>query len=60
MEETIHRAEAEVASLQARVANPKVLADYEQMHQAYEQLAEAQHEVERLFNRWAELEAKTS
>jgi ATP-binding cassette subfamily F protein uup len=60
MEETINRAEAQVALLQARVTDPVVLADYEQAHKAYEQLAAAQHEVERLYERWAELAAKTS
>jgi ATP-binding cassette subfamily F protein uup len=58
MEETIHAAEAEVASLQARVAEPQVSADYEKMHDAYERLAKAQHEVERLYARWEELTAK--
>ncbi len=60
MEETIRRAEAEVASLQARVADPQVAANYEKMHEAYEQLAKAQHEVERLYERWAELAARQS
>ena len=49
MEESINQAEAQVASLQARLADPAVLADYEQTHKAYEQLAAAQHEVERLY-----------
>jgi ABC transport system ATP-binding/permease protein len=43
MEETIHAAEAEVASLQAVVADPKISADYEKLHEAYERLAAAQH-----------------
>jgi ATP-binding cassette subfamily F protein uup len=58
MEETIHRAEAEVISLQGRIADPKVIANYQQMHEAYEQLATAQHEVSRLYERWAALAAK--
>jgi hypothetical protein len=49
-----------VASLQARVADPQVVANYEQMHVAYEQLAAAQREVERLYERWAELAEKQS
>jgi ATP-binding cassette subfamily F protein uup len=60
MEETIHRAEAEVTSRQARVADPRLVANYEQMHEAYEQLATALREVERLYERWAELAAKQS
>jgi ATP-binding cassette subfamily F protein uup len=60
MEETIHAAEAQAAALQARVADPKFSADYEKMHGAYEQLAKAQQEVERLYERWTELAAKQS
>jgi ATP-binding cassette subfamily F protein uup len=60
MEESIHRAEAKVASLQVRIADPKVIANYEQMHEAYELLATAQHGVTRLYERWAELAAKQS
>jgi ATP-binding cassette subfamily F protein uup len=55
MEETIHEAEATVQHLQARVADPKIAADYQQSHETYEQLAAAQQEVERLYERWAEL-----
>ena len=58
MEEAIHRAEAEVEKLQASVADPAVLADHVKIREAYERLATAQHEVERLYARWAELDAK--
>ena len=60
MEETIHGAEAKVASLQARVADPQASANYEKTHESYEQLATAQQEVERLYERWAELAARQS
>ena len=60
MEESINQAEAQAAALQARLADPAVLADYEQTHKAYEQLAAAQHEVERLYERWAQLAATPS
>jgi len=60
MEETIHLAEAKVKSLQERVADPQIVADYEKLHAAYEQLAAAQSEVERLYERWAELAARES
>ena len=60
MEDAIHRAEADVVSLQARVNEPAVVADYEKTHAAYETLAAAQREVERLYKRWAELSAKQS
>ena len=58
MEEAIHAAEAQVESLQARVIDPAVMADHVKLHEAYDQLAKAQHEVERLYARWSELEEK--
>ncbi len=58
MEDAIHRAEAEVELLHTRVADPAHLTDHVKARQAYEQLAAAQHEVERLYARWAELDAK--
>jgi ATP-binding cassette subfamily F protein uup len=58
MEETILTAESEVSSLQSKVADPKVMADHVQLHEAYEKLAAAQHEVERLYARWADLESR--
>jgi ABC transport system ATP-binding/permease protein len=60
MEETIHLAEAKVKSVQERVADPQIVANYEKMHAAYEQLATAQSEVERLYERWDELAAMES
>ncbi len=58
MEEAIHRAEAAVEKLQANVGDPAILADHVKIREAYERLATAQHEVERLYARWAELDAK--
>ncbi|HTL31363.1 MAG TPA: ABC-F family ATP-binding cassette domain-containing protein [Tepidisphaeraceae bacterium] len=60
METTILAAESEVQSLQTRVADPKVMADHVQLHEAYDKLATAQHEVERLYARWADLESRKS
>ena len=60
MEDAIHRAEAEVQTLQQRVSDPSVFADHTKAHEAYENLARAQHEVERLYARWAELDTKSS
>ncbi|MEA2711711.1 MAG: transport system ATP-binding/permease protein, partial [Phycisphaerales bacterium] len=54
MEETIHAAEARVATLQSRVVDPAVMIDHVKLHEAYDELANAQHEVERLYARWAE------
>jgi ABC transport system ATP-binding/permease protein len=58
METAIHNAEAEVARLQDAVADPKVIADHAKMHEACDALGKAQHEVERLYARWGELDAK--
>jgi ATP-binding cassette subfamily F protein uup len=58
MEENIHRAEAEVESLQRRGHDPAIMSDHVKLHEAYDQLAKAQSEVERLYARWAELDAK--
>ncbi len=58
MESAILQAETRVEELQARVADPTVLSDHVQSHEAYQQLATAQHEVERLYTRWAELDAR--
>jgi ABC transport system ATP-binding/permease protein len=58
MEENIHKAEAEATRLQAQAADPTITADHIKARAAYEQLAQAQQEVERLYTRWAELESK--
>lgn len=57
-ETTIHTAEAKVEELQKKVADPKVMADRNKMHAACEELGTAQSEVERLYARWAELDAR--
>jgi ABC transport system ATP-binding/permease protein len=58
IEDAIHAAEGSVETLEARVADPAVMSDHVKLHEAYDQLAEAQQEVERLYSRWAELDAK--
>ena len=55
---TIHAAEASVETFQQRVVDPAVMVDHVKLHEAYDELAKAQHEVERLYARWAELDAK--
>jgi ATP-binding cassette subfamily F protein uup len=55
MEGAIMEAENLVATLQQRVNDPAVLADHVRSHEAFDQLAKAQAEVERLYARWAEL-----
>jgi ATP-binding cassette subfamily F protein uup len=56
MEAAILAAETQLALLQERVSDPTVLADHVKSHDAFDQLARAQQEVERLYARWAELE----
>jgi ATP-binding cassette subfamily F protein uup len=58
MESAILAAETRVEALQATVSDPAVLADHVRSREAFEQLAQAQHEVERLYARWAELDTK--
>ena len=59
MEQAILDAEAKVEALHAEVSDPRVMADRVKMHDACDALGKAQHEVERLYARWAELESKT-
>jgi ATP-binding cassette subfamily F protein uup len=58
METAILAAEEEVQMLQARVSDPKVMADHNAMHEACEKLSDAQTRVASLYERWGELEAK--
>src|SRR5687768_13556751 len=58
MEAKILAAEEEVEALQARVSDPKVMADRNAMHEACERLSDAQTRVASLYERWGELEAK--
>ena len=58
MEAKILAAEEEVEALQARVSDPKVMADRTAMHDACERLSDAQTRVASLYERWGELEAK--
>jgi ATP-binding cassette subfamily F protein uup len=60
MEKAIHAAEELVAKLHAVVEDPAVMADHVKSREAYEKLGAAQHEVERLYARWSELESKQS
>ena len=58
MEAAILDAETRVETLQAQSTDPAVLADHVKSHDVFEQLAAAQHEVERLYARWADLDAR--
>jgi len=58
MEARILEAEAGLATAQAEAADPGVASDHEALAPRLEALAAAQVEVDRLYARWAELEAK--
>lgn len=58
IEAKIVEAEAAVARAEAAVADPAVASNAGVLHARYDALAVAQGEVERLYARWAELEAK--
>jgi ATP-binding cassette subfamily F protein uup len=58
MESRILVAEQRLEACRAAAADPAVAADHEALAQRLDELNEAQDEVERLYARWAELEAK--
>jgi ATP-binding cassette subfamily F protein uup len=58
MEARILEAERKLAEKQAAVEDPAVVSDHTRVEQAYSELHAAQTEVEALYARWAELEAK--
>jgi ATP-binding cassette subfamily F protein uup len=58
IEQRIQESERELESRQAELQDPDVGRDPHRMHLAYERLQEAQAAVDRLYERWAELEAK--
>ncbi len=60
MEQTILEAEGALASCQAAVADPGVASDAAELQARCAALDAAEIEVERLYARWAELEAKTA
>jgi ATP-binding cassette subfamily F protein uup len=51
-------AEAALEQCRAETENPKIASHHLQLQEAYEVLKAAEQEVERLYTRWAELEAK--
>jgi ATP-binding cassette subfamily F protein uup len=58
MESAITTAEANLATIQSLLEDPKVLSDHVKLATASHQAAEAQAAVEALYRRWGELEAK--
>ena len=58
MEATILAAEERLAAAQQAADDPAIAADANALQQRYTELSAAQAEVDRLYARWAELEAK--
>jgi len=58
MEETILAAEARVIEAKSRTEDPTIATEADLLEQRLQALAEAQQEVNRLYARWADLEAK--
>ncbi|HEX7153673.1 MAG TPA: ABC-F family ATP-binding cassette domain-containing protein [Thermoanaerobaculia bacterium] len=58
MEATVLSAEGKLAEAQRRAEDPSIAADSAALQKAYADLHAAQAEVDRLYARWAELEAK--
>jgi ATP-binding cassette subfamily F protein uup len=57
MEGKILEAEQALEAAQARVADPRIASDYQALMEANAALTTAQAEVDKLYARWAELEA---
>ena len=60
MEQRVLAAEARVAERKSRAEEPSIAADAAALQERLQALDEAQREVDRLYERWAELEAKLS
>ncbi|MDQ3283285.1 MAG: ABC-F family ATP-binding cassette domain-containing protein [Acidobacteriota bacterium] len=58
METNLLAAEERLATAQARAEDPGIAADAHALQERYAELSAAQAEVDRLYARWAELEAK--
>ena len=60
MEESVLSAEARVAEAKAHAEDPSIATDAGALHERLQALDEARREVDRLYERWAELEAKST
>lgn len=60
MEKSIEKAEADAAGLQLALADPAIASDAGRLGEIYMQIEEAQAKIARLYERWAELEARRS
>ena len=60
METLIHDAEAKLAQVQSDLQDPAITSDPVRLQETYGKLHPCQAEVDRLYDRWAELEGKLS
>ena len=58
IEQTILAAESKADALERKTADPALTADHVRLTAAYEKLGAQQAEVQRLYDRWADLEAR--
>jgi ATP-binding cassette subfamily F protein uup len=58
IEEAIRSAEADLQAAQQALADPAIASDAVKLLQHHQQIHQAQAEVERLYSRWVELDAK--
>jgi ATP-binding cassette subfamily F protein uup len=58
IESLIHEAEEKLRNLQRDLQDPSVTSDPRRLQESYAKLHPAQEEVDRLYERWAELEAR--
>ncbi|NBX92707.1 MAG: ABC transporter ATP-binding protein [Proteobacteria bacterium] len=57
MEETIEKAEAKIKEIQSQLAKSDIQSQSQRLTELYQELHEAQEGLEKLYARWAELEA---
>ena len=58
MEKTVLDAEQRLAQAKTRAEDPAIAADALALHDRFNELTQAQGEVDRLYARWSELEGK--
>ncbi len=58
MEEAVLAAEAALAEARRRAEDPSIAADVTALQERFAELARAEAEVDRLYERWSELEAR--
>jgi len=58
MEEKVMEAEAALAEARQRAEDPSIAADHTALQQRFEEITRAQNEVDRLYQRWSELQQK--